>query len=161
MQRIALFSVVTALLVAAPVVSDAQAPSRGGEKVSVERDKRGRQAKDGQREGRNGMRHRAAKSFMRGIELNDAQRTQMRTINERFRADAKALRESSKPAADAQRQRPDSATREKLRALTERQRGEIRGVLTPAQQQTFDKNVAETRERMQKRGEKRRERKAS
>lgn len=153
MQRIALVSIITALVLAAPAISDAQAPSHSGEKSSVERNKAG-QAKDGQH-GRKGMRQRAAKSFMKGIELSDAQKTQMKTINERFRADAKALRESSKPAAGAERQRPDAATREQFTALQTRQRAEIRAVLTPAQQQTFDQNVAQARERLQKRGEKR------
>lgn len=42
---------------------------------------------------------------------------------------------------------PDSATREKIRALFQRERDDLRAVLTPDQQKTFDRNVEELRQR--------------
>lgn len=42
---------------------------------------------------------------------------------------------------------PDSATRDKVRALFQRERDDIRAVLTPDQQKVYDKNVADMRGR--------------
>jgi Spy/CpxP family protein refolding chaperone len=42
---------------------------------------------------------------------------------------------------------PDSATREKIRALFQHERDDLRAVLTADQQKTFDRNVAEMRQR--------------
>jgi Spy/CpxP family protein refolding chaperone len=42
---------------------------------------------------------------------------------------------------------PDSATRDKIRALFQRERDDIRAVLTPDQQKTFDRNLEVMRQR--------------
>ena len=100
--------------------------------------------------GREGMR-----GLLRGIELTQAQRDQVKTINEKYRAEFQTLRESLQPdmkAARDARQRGDSAAtraawdrnsagREKMQALMEKQRADLRGVLTAEQQKTFDANV--------------------
>jgi Spy/CpxP family protein refolding chaperone len=126
-----------------------------------------------QGEMRRGQRARGAKVhrgafrvLFRGIELTQAQRDQMKTVNEKYRSQSQTLRESLKPdlkAAHDARHSGDtaaaraawertSAGRERLRALMEQQRNEIRSLLTPEQQQTFDRNAQKMRERMEKRG---------
>jgi len=42
---------------------------------------------------------------------------------------------------------PDSATRDKIRALFQRERDDLRAVLTPEQQKTFDRNLEAMRQR--------------
>jgi Spy/CpxP family protein refolding chaperone len=44
--------------------------------------------------------------------------------------------------------RPDSAERERRRAVMMKQQADIRGVLTAEQQAVYDRNVAEMRARM-------------
>jgi protein CpxP len=112
------------------------------------------------------MRGIGLRALFRGIELTQAQRDQMKAVNEKYRSQFKTLRESLKPdlkAAHDARHRGDtaaaraawdrtSAGRERMRALLEQQRSEIRSLLTPEQQQTFDRNAQKVRERMEKRG---------
>jgi Spy/CpxP family protein refolding chaperone len=112
------------------------------------------------------MRQAGIRGAFRGIELTQAQRDQMKTVNEKYRAQFQTLRESLKPdlqAAREARQRGDTvaaraafdrtkAGREKMQALLQQQRTEIRALLTAEQQQTFDKNVAQMKERMDNRG---------
>jgi Spy/CpxP family protein refolding chaperone len=111
------------------------------------------------------MREAGIRGAFRGIELTQAQRDQMKTVNEKYRAQFQTIRESLKPdlqAAREARQRGDTvaaraafertkAGREKVQALMQQQRTEIRGLLTAEQQQTFDKNVAQMKDRMEKR----------
>jgi Spy/CpxP family protein refolding chaperone len=109
---------------------------------------------DGQRRGdgmrRGGRAGQAGRALFRGIDLSDAQRTQIRTIHEKYATQRKALWTPQR-GAEGRRQRPDSATRVQLQGLMERQTAELRGVLTPAQQATFDQNRAQLRERAQAR----------
>jgi Spy/CpxP family protein refolding chaperone len=121
--------------------------------------------RDRQRGGR-GMKMRRAgvKGLFRDIDLTPAQRDQMKTVNEKYRTQFKALHESVKPDMQAvreARQRGDtaaaraawdrtSATRDKARTLHEQQRGEIRALLTAEQRTTFDKNALEMKERIGK-----------
>ena len=93
--------------------------------------------------------------LMHGIELTDAQRAQLGTIHERDRAQHEALMPTMRPGEG---QRPDSAAHRQMMALMERERGEVRAVLTPAQQATFDANAAAMRERMKERSTERGER---
>jgi Spy/CpxP family protein refolding chaperone len=93
-----------------------------------------------------GRRHggRLGRALFRGIDLSDPQKQQLRTIREKYRPQYQALR---KPAtADGVRQRPDSATMVQFRSLAEKERGEVRALLTPAQQSVFDQNVARMRD---------------
>ena len=94
-------------------------------------------------------------TLLRGITLNDAEKTQMKAIRAKYAAEAKSLRESIRPAMQdlrAARQKHDSAAvkaawdrtaveRQKLQALMQRERAEIRTALTPEHQKTFDANV--------------------
>jgi protein CpxP len=120
------------------------------------------------------MRQAGMRGLFRGIELTQAQRDQMKTINEKYRAQFQTIRESLKPdlkAAHDARQRGDTVAaraafertkpaRDRMEALMQQQRTEVRGLLTAEQQQTFDSNVARMKERMDKREEGRKGRRA-
>jgi Spy/CpxP family protein refolding chaperone len=105
-----------------------------------------------------GGRQQLRRSLFRGVDLSLAQRRQIRDIGLKYgdqREDlALALR---KQAGTTAGQRPDSATRARLRtqlqtqnrALMDRQLADLRNVLTPAQRTAFDSNVTRVRERMQ------------
>jgi protein CpxP len=112
------------------------------------------------------MRGIGLRGLFRGIELTQPQRDQMKTVNEKYRSQFQTLRESLKPdlkAARDARQRGDTAAaraawertssgRDRMRALMEQQRNELRGLLTQEQRQTFDRNVQKMRDRAEKRG---------
>jgi Spy/CpxP family protein refolding chaperone len=103
--------------------------------------------------------------LFRGIDLTQAQRDQVKTISEKYRAQFQTLRESMQPdvkAAREARQRGDTvaaktafertkAGRDKMQALMQQQRTEVRGLLTAEQQKTFDGNVQQMKDRMEKR----------
>jgi protein CpxP len=111
------------------------------------------------------MRRAGQKALFRGVDLTQAQRDQMKTVNEKYRPQFQTLRESLKPdlkAAHEARQRGDTvaaraawertnAGRERMRALMEQQHNEVRALLTPEQQGVFDRNAQQMRERMEKR----------
>lgn len=115
---------------------------------------------------RGGMRQAGMRGLFRGIELTQAQRDQLKTVNEKYHAQFQTIRESLKPdlkAAQEARQRGDTvaaraafdrtkSARDRMQALMQQQRTELRGVLTSDQQKTFDSNVAQMKERMEKRG---------
>jgi Spy/CpxP family protein refolding chaperone len=118
------------------------------------------------------MRRVGLKGLFRGIDLTQPQRDQMKTVNEKYRAQFQTLRESLKPdlkAAHEARQRGDTvaaraawertnAGRERMRALMEQQQKEVRAFLTPEQHQTFDRNAQQMRSRFEKGAVKRQER---
>jgi Spy/CpxP family protein refolding chaperone len=93
-------------------------------------------------------------------------------VNEKYHAQFKTLRESLQPdmkAAQEARQRGDTvaaraafertkAGREQMQTLMQQQRTEIRALLTPEQQQTFDRNAQQMRDRMEKRAGDRKDR---
>ncbi|HXL07385.1 MAG TPA: hypothetical protein VN964_10715 [Gemmatimonadales bacterium] len=76
--------------------------------------------------------------LFKDITLTPAQQAKVDSIQARYRSE----RPSFTPGAP-----PDSATREKIRALFQRERDDLRAVLTPDQQKTFDRNVEEMRQR--------------
>ena len=108
--------------------------------------------------------------LLRGIQLSEAQREQARAIGQKYRPRMQELMKGVRPerveraerAPRAERTRPDSAERaqrraemaERMRAvqpqmeaLRKQQEGELRAILTPEQQQTFDANLARRAER--------------
>jgi Spy/CpxP family protein refolding chaperone len=103
------------------------------------------------RQGQRGaqMREVAAGPLFRGITLSDAQKTQLRTVGERYNALRQEMRKDPRGGAQGagERQRPDSATRARMSELMQKQQGELRAILTADQQKTFDANVAQLRER--------------
>ncbi len=116
------------------------------------------------------MRQAGLKGLFRGIALTQAQRDQVKAVNEKYRTQLRALRQSLEPdlkAAHEARQRGDTvaartawqrteASRERMRTLVEQQRNDVRALLTPEQQQTFDRNAQQMRDRMEKRAGSRR-----
>lgn len=105
----------------------------------------GRAARGGQ--GRGGL--------LRGVTLSDAEKTQLKAIRAKNQQEHKALRESLRPAMQdvrAARQKHDSGAvkaawdrtagdRQKLQALMQRERAEVRAALSPENQKVFDANV--------------------
>jgi Spy/CpxP family protein refolding chaperone len=93
--------------------------------------------------------------LLRGITLSDAEKSQLKAIRAKYSAESKSLRESIRPAMQdlrTARQKRDSVAvkaawdrttgdRQKLQALMQRERTEIRAALTPEHQQVFDANV--------------------
>jgi Spy/CpxP family protein refolding chaperone len=117
---------------------------------------------DGQTETARGGRRGAMRGLFRGVNLTDAQKAQVTAIRERYQPQLNALRDSARPAfeeARAARERGDTLaarrawaktadTRQRMAELMQRQAGEVRAILTPDQQQVFDKNVAAMRDRV-------------
>ena len=101
------------------------------------------------------------RGLLRGITLSDAEKTRVKAIHTKYQSEAKSLRESLRPAMQemrAARQKRDSAAvkaaweksagdRQKLQALAERQRTEIRAALTPENQKVFDANAKQLEQR--------------
>ena len=160
-KHIVVLGAAVALFAASEATAQAPArPDSAGRQGEMRRGQRPR-GERGMRMGREGM-----PGLLRGIELTQAQRDQVKTINEKYRAEFQTLRQSLQPdmkAARDARQRGDTAAaraawdrntvgREKMQALMEKQRTELRGVLTADQQKTFDANVRQVRTRMEKRG---------
>ena len=84
----------------------------------------GDSTKWGHREGR-GKRGIGAHALLRGVNLTDAQKAQVKVINQKYRSQFEALRQQ--------------------------EAGEIRGVLTSDQQTTFDANLQQFKARLEKR----------
>jgi Spy/CpxP family protein refolding chaperone len=78
--------------------------------------------------------------LFRGIKATSEQRAQLRAIRDKYA-----------PQYKAARQNKDRAT---LRTLRQRQLDDVRGVLTPEQQKTFDANLAALRARHEGKGTK-------
>ena len=94
--------------------------------------------------------------LFQGIELSEAQRTRLRAVGERHRERLQALRPPGQQGrARSGAARPDSAARAQRRtqmvALRRQLETDVRGVLTPAQRQTYDANRARMAERVQAR----------
>ena len=99
--------------------------------------------------------------LLRGITLSDAEKSRVKAIHAKYSTEARSLRESMRPAMQdvrTARQKRDSAAvkaawektagdRQKLQALMERQRAEIRAALTPENQRVFDANAKQLEQR--------------
>jgi protein CpxP len=82
--------------------------------------------------------------LLKDITLTDAQKAQIKTIREKYVPKQLELRK----AVQATGGPPDDATRAKMMELQSQQSAEIRAILTPDQQKTFDNNLHEMKERM-------------
>jgi protein CpxP len=94
--------------------------------------------------------------LLKGITLSDAEKANVKAVQSKYASQMKALREQFKPqtqAARDARQRGDTAAlrelwqksagqREQTKQLMLAERADLRGALTPANQTTFDANVA-------------------
>jgi Spy/CpxP family protein refolding chaperone len=81
---------------------------------------------------------RRMERLFKDITLTPAQQAKVDSIQAHYRTE----RPSFTPGTP-----PDSATREKIRALFQRERDDLRAVLTPDQQKAFDRNVEDMRQR--------------
>jgi protein CpxP len=100
-------------------------------------------------QGQGGMRRGGGMGGMllKDITLTDAQKDQIKTIREKYVPKQLELRK----AVQATGGPPDEATRAKMTELQTQQSAEIRAILTPDQQKTFDHNLHELKERMDRR----------
>jgi hypothetical protein len=78
-----------------------------------------------------------------GIQLNDAEKASLKTINEKYRAQFEQLREANKGSAPGQ----NAELAAKAKAIADAQEAEIRGALSSEHQAQFDANVAKMKER--------------
>ena len=85
--------------------------------------------------------------LLKDITLTDAQKEQVKTIREKYVPKQLELRK----AIQATGRPPDEATRAKMMELQSQQSAEIRAILTADQQKTFDHNLHEMKERMDRR----------
>jgi len=84
------------------------------------------------------MQQARLRRMLDGITLSDAQHTRVDSIVAKYRAQMPQRTPGERPAPEQMQQ---------IRDLMGKQRDEIRAVLTPEQQATFDKNVGEMRRR--------------
>jgi Spy/CpxP family protein refolding chaperone len=83
-------------------------------------------------------------TLLKDITLTDAQKDQIKTIREKYVPRLLELRR----AVQATGAPADEATRAKMTELQTQQAAEIRAILTPDQQKTFDHNLHELKEKM-------------
>src|SRR5262245_4582041 len=113
------------------------------------------------RQQRGGRFERGRGRLLRGIKLSDAEQARVKEIRGKYRTESQSLRESLQPAMQdmrTAREKHDTvamkaawdrttADRQKLDALMQRERAEIRSALTPEHQTQFDANVKQLDER--------------
>ena len=153
-------SMMVGLLVVAGAVgvAGAQAPQQNRAPGARKEMRPGRERELGQR---------ALRGLLRGITLNDAEKTRLQAVGQKYRGQFEALWKSARPdfeAARAARQRGDTTAaraafartadeRQKLAALTEQVRVDARAALDPEHRAQFDANVARMKERLANRVE--------
>ncbi|MEO8562163.1 MAG: hypothetical protein ABI601_08825 [bacterium] len=151
MRKSRVIGFVVASLVSAASLAQAQtaSPNARQERRTEARGIEGRAGRGGHR------------GVFRGITLSDAEKGRVKQVHTKYSTEAKALRESLRPAmqdARAARQKGDTAgakvawsrtagDREKLRALMQREKAEIRTSLAPDNQRVFDANTKELEQR--------------
>ena len=96
-----------------------------------------------QQGGRAGGRARMMEQLLKGIELSSAQKASVDSIQTSYQSQMPAFTPGSPPDSNARAQR---------RQLMQKETADIRNVLTPDQQKTFDKNLEDMRSRMGRRG---------
>ena len=143
-SRVIGFAIVSLLTIGS--VAQAQAVAPGAPQT--------RQQRGGRHEGGRGR-------LLRGIKLSDAEKARVKEIRGKYRTEAQALQQSLRPAMQdmrAARQKNDSVAlkaawdrsagdRQKLEALMQRERAEIRTALTAEHQAQFDANVKQLEQR--------------
>lgn len=123
-----------ALCAGASVASAQGAPPAGGPPPG------GPQGGPGMRGGR-GM-----AMLFEGITLTDAQQTKVDSISAKYRAERQKMMPNGMGGGP-----PDESMRAKMTEMMNKQNAEIRAVLTPEQQKTFDANVEKRKQMMQQR----------
>ena len=78
---------------------------------------------------------------LKGIKLTKAEQTQINTIKKKYRDQVRDLRKTHEAAEKAGTEN-DSQIAANVQAIVDQENAELRAALTPAQQATFDKNLA-------------------
>jgi hypothetical protein len=78
----------------------------------------------------------AARGALAGIKLNDNEKSAVKTITEKYRAEMKELRDANQPASA-----PSPQLRAQFDAIAQRERADIRAALTAEHQAQFDANI--------------------
>jgi hypothetical protein len=139
-----------ALVLGSAVVASAQQPTqapaqRAQQRAARAEGHRGRAVRPG------ALRHR----LFKGIQLTDAEKTNVKNVQQKYASQMKAIREQLKPQLQAARQarqkgdtaalkamwQKSSAQREQIKTLLESERNDLRAALTPEHQAAFDANV--------------------
>ena len=119
MKRIRVYALLAALVAFAAPAAYAQGGGGGG----------GGQGRGG----------RQMEMLMQGITLTDAQKAQVDSITQAYRAQMPPMQQGTPP---------DSATRAKRMEIAQKQYAAVRTVLTADQQKVFDKNLEDMRANM-------------
>ncbi len=82
---------------------------------------------------------------LNGIELTDAQKVQLETIQKKYQPEMMSIRNDMMNGGDR------ATLMKKAAELREKSATDIRAILTPDQQVVFDKNLAEQKARMEQR----------
>jgi Spy/CpxP family protein refolding chaperone len=82
---------------------------------------------------------------LNGIELTDAQKVQLETIQKKYQPEMMSIRNDMMNGGDR------AQLMKKAAELREKSAKDIRAILTPDQQVVFDKNLAEQKARMEQR----------
>ena len=105
------------------------------------------------------------RQLFKGIQLTDAEKANVKNVQQKYASQMKAIREQLKPqiqAARAARQNGDTAAleamwqksraeREQIKTLLESERNDLRAALAPEHQARFDANVKQFEQRVAKR----------
>ncbi len=156
MRRVALSTLAVALTLGTASLAAAQQPQQPQAQQQPQQQwgQRGQRWQRGQR---------GRRALFRGVNLTSQQKDQIKAINQKYAQQARPIREALRPVMQqirTDRQKGDSTAaraafeqtrsqREQLRSLREQELKDIRAVLTPDQQKTFDQNVAQLKSRME------------
>ncbi len=158
---------VTAFAVVGLAQDAAKTQEDNTQKLEKHRDGSGRHGKRGGHGRHGGM--RGGMFGLRGIELTDAQKEQMRAIHaankptEAQMAEFKAMKEARKNGGEiTEAQRAEmKARREQMRAKHESVRAQVLAILTPEQRTQYETNKVEMEKRREEHRQNRQERKAA
>ena len=89
--------------------------------------------------GGGGGQGRGMQRLMQGITLTATQQASVDSIEKAYQSQMPPMQQG---------QRPDSATMAKMREVRQKEYADVRKVLTPDQQKTFDKNIEDMRAQM-------------
>jgi len=150
-------AIVAGLLVfGSAAVAAAQAPAQAPQAHAQHAGKQGNHAGPGRR---------AGGALLRGIQLSDAEKANIKNVDAKYAPQLKALREQYKTqdqgkiargdtAAMRQRRVANAPQREAMKKIMDAERSDLRAALSPANQAKFDANAKEMQDRFAKRAEK-------
>jgi Spy/CpxP family protein refolding chaperone len=132
----------------------AQAPAQNPQAHAQHGAKKGNHAGPGRR---------AGGALLRGIQLSDAEKANIKAVNAKYAPQLKALRQQNKgqekiargdTTAMRKRWEANAPQREAMKKIMDAERVELRAALSPENQAKFDANAKQMQERFAKRAEK-------